>query len=213
MIDFLKPDFWTAVGTIAMAVATFVVVLQGRRHRKDDVRRHEESHKPICLLTPYDGVDPQHWRDTLLAIADSQPNPGFGVVELKGALRNIGSGPALNVAIRFRFVDMDGYATQAWELSPLRPGESRGSKEEPLRIPIQFGPHFNQADFSQIVGKLWEIIVVYRDIFGNQFYAVHEKRPLQLDKLYQTAGHSDFTAPSQRWVTFGTGRLLIPGER
>jgi len=60
MNEFLKPDFWTAIGTLGMAVATFVVVLQGRRHRKDDALRHQDSHKPICLLTPYDGVDPRH---------------------------------------------------------------------------------------------------------------------------------------------------------
>jgi len=149
----------------------------------------------------------------LLAIADSQSNPGFGVVEIRCALRNIGAGPALSVGVMFRFLDMSGYTTQVWELSPMRPGESRGSKEDPLRIPIQFGPHFNQTDFSLMVGKLWEIVVIYQDIFGNWFYAVHEKRPLQLEKLYQVTGSSDFAAPSQPWVTFGKGKLLVSGER
>jgi hypothetical protein len=213
MIDFRDPNVWTAIGTIAMAVATFVVVSQGRRHRRDDTQRHQDSQKPICLLTPYDGVDPQHRRDALLNIADSQSNPGFGIVEIRCALRNIGAGPALNVGIAFRFLDMNGYTTQVWELSPLRPGESRGSKEEPLRIPIQFGPRFNQTDFSQIVGKLWEIVVLYQDIFGNRFYSVHDKRPLQLDKLYQVAGGRDSAAPSQPWVTFGSGKIMDSGEQ
>ncbi len=213
MIDFHDANTWTAVGTIAMAVATFVVVRQGRQHRKDDGRRHQDSYKPICLLTPYEGVDPQHRRDTLLAIADQQTSAGFGVVEIRCALRNVGSGPALNVGIMFRFLDMNGYTTRAWELSPLRPGESRGSDTEPLRVPIQFGPRFNQTDFSQIVGNMWEIIVVYDDMFGNSFYAVHEKRPLQLDKLYKVAGGPDFEAPSQPWVTFGSGKIQLPSEQ
>ena len=153
MVDFRDPNLWTAVGTVSMAIATFVVVVLSWRNRNDDARRHQDSHKPICLLTPYDGVDPQHRRDTLLAIADPQPSPGFGVVEIRCALRNVGSGPALNVGIMFRFLDMNGYTTQSWELSPLRPGESRGSETEPLRIPIQFGPHFNPTDFSQIVDR------------------------------------------------------------
>jgi len=213
MIDFRDPNLWTAVGTVSMAFATFVVVVLSWRNRDDDARRHQDSHKPICLLTPYDGVDPQHRRDTLLAIAEPQPNPGFGVVEIRCALRNVGSGPALNVGIMFRFLDMNGYTTQSWELSPLRPGESRGSETEPLRIPIQFGSHFNPADFSQIVGKLWEIIVVYEDMFGNAFYTVHEKRPLQLDRLYQVAGSSESAAPSQPWVTFSTGKVPLPAWR
>jgi hypothetical protein len=207
MTDLLKPDLWTAIGTILMAVATFVVVVQGRRHRRDDAQRHEDSHRPICLLTPYDGVDPRHRRDTLLAMGDTQSDPGFGVVEIRCALRNIGSGPALNVGIMFRFRDMNGHTTPTWELAPLRPGESRGSEMEPLRVPIQFGARFNQTDFSLIVGKLWEIVVIYEDIFGNPFYTVHEKRPLQLDKLQQIAGAPDFSAPSQPWVTFGKGKF------
>ena len=216
MIDLFKPDLWTAmtaIGTVSMAIATFVVVLFSWRNRKDDARRHQDSHKPICLLTPYDGVDSQFRRDALLAIAEQQPNAGFGVAEIGCALRNIGSGPALNVAIMFRFVDMAGYTTAAWELSPLRPGESRGGVNEPLRVPIQFGPSFNQADFSQIPGKLWEIVVVYEDMFGNSLYSLHRKRPLQLDKLYRVAATPDFAAPPQPWVTFGTGKFTIAAPR
>ena len=211
MIDirgiFLDWDAWTAVGTMSMAIATFVVVLQGRRHRKDDAQRHQDSSRPICILTPYDGVDPRHRRDTLLAISGQPPSQGFGIVEIRCALRNIGSGPAVNVGIMFRFFNMNGYATDTWELSPLRPGESRGDEDQPLRIPIQFGQRFNQTAFSQVVGKLWEIVVVYEDIFGNPFYSAHQKRPLQLDKLYRAPGSSEFIAPSQAWVTFGRGEF------
>jgi hypothetical protein len=139
MIDILAKIFvwdWTAIGTVLMAVATFVVVLQGWWNRKDDAQRHQDTFKPICILTPYDGVDPQHRRDTLLAIPDQPPvSQGFGIVEIRCALRNIGSGPALNVGIMFRFLDMDGYLTPAWELAPLRAGESRGDEDEPSAYP------------------------------------------------------------------------------
>jgi hypothetical protein len=104
---------------------------------------------------------------------------------------------------------MDGHMTPAWELSPLRPGEHRGDADDPLRVPIQFGKGFNETDFSQIVGKLWELIIVYEDIFGNPFYSVHEKRPLQLEKLYGVPGSSEFAAPSQPWVTFHKGRVPV----
>lgn len=201
-------DAWTAIGTMLMAVATFVVVLQGRRHREDDDRQYRDGYRPLCALTPYDGVDPRHRRDTLLTISDQQdPNQGFGIIEIRCALRNIGLGPALNVRIMFRFLDMEGYLTSPWELSPLRPEEHRGSESEAIRIPVQFGKHFNQTDFSQVVGKQWEIILTYEDIFGGQFYSVHRKRPLQLEKLYRAAVGSEFVAPSEPWVTFGKGRF------
>jgi hypothetical protein len=197
MIDIRDPNLWTAIGTVSMAIATFMVVLQGRRHRRDDAQRHQDSYKPICLLMPYYGVDPRHGRDSLLSNYGLQgAGPAFGVVEIRCALRNIGSGPAFNVGIMFRFLDMGGYTTQSWELSPFRAGESRGSQEEPLRVPIQLGPRFNQTDFSQIEGKQWEIIIVYEDIFGNHFYSVHRKRP----------------APSQPWVKFGRGRFSMAAD-
>jgi hypothetical protein len=52
-------DALTGIGTVSMAIDTFIVVRQGRRQRKDDDQRHRDALRPICVLTPYDGVDPQ----------------------------------------------------------------------------------------------------------------------------------------------------------
>ncbi|MBI2716209.1 MAG: hypothetical protein HYX37_17405 [Rhizobiales bacterium] len=201
-------DVWdalTALGTVAMAVATFIVVLQGWRLRRDDHLRHQDEFRPICVLTPFDGVDPRHRRDELLTILEPSV-PGFGTIEIKCMLRNIGSGPAINVAIKFRFQDMAGYTTDPWELSPLAAGESRGGKDNPLDVPVQFRNHFNSADFAQVPGKAWELILVYDDVFGNNFYSVHRKRPLQLDQSYREASTSELVAPMQPWVTLGKGK-------
>jgi hypothetical protein len=193
---------------LLLAAATFVVVLQARLQRKTDDRHHQDGFRPICTLDPHDGVHPRYSRDTLLSIVDQQfQNQGFGILEVRCALRNIGARPALNLGIIFRFLDMNGYSTDVWELSPLRAGECRGSKETPLRIPLPFGKHFNQTDFSQVPGKLWEIILVYEDIFGNHFHSIRQKRPLQLDKLHSVTGSSEFATPSQSWVTFDEGKF------
>ena len=124
--------------------------------------------KPICVLMPFDGVDPWDKRDALLSISeDSSRSQRFRVVELKCNLRNVGVGPALNLAIMFRFLDMNGYSTAPWDLSPLYPGDCRGEASHPLKIPVQILEGFNDADFSQIEGKLWEIVLLYKDVFGN----------------------------------------------
>src|SRR5271168_3957623 len=75
-------ETWTAIGTVAMAVATFVVVLQGLRNRRDDERRYKDGFRPICVLTPYDGVDPRPWRNELLAVDTDASRPGFGIIEI-----------------------------------------------------------------------------------------------------------------------------------
>src|SRR5690242_20216775 len=101
----LSSEDWTAIGTVAMAATTFVVVLQAWWNRRADEQHHQDTLRPICVLTPFDGVDPRHWRDTLLTTHTDAPRPGFGIVEIKCALRNIGPGPALNVGLMFRFHD------------------------------------------------------------------------------------------------------------
>jgi|ERR1700688_3451863 len=209
-MTFLYLPTWealTAIGTVAMAATTVIVILQGRRLRRDEERRHQDGFRPICILTPYNGIDPQFRRDTLLAIyfGGSEALP-FGIVEIHCALRNIGTGPALNVGIEFRFMDMNGYTTDRWELSPLRAGEQRGDESNPLRVQIQFRNRFNKTDFSQIVGKAWQIVLVYEDVFGNSFHSVHHKKPLQLDQVYSESDTSERVAPSQPWVTLGTGK-------
>ena len=197
---------WTAIGTVAMAVATFVVVLQGRRNRRDDERRHKDGFRPICILTSFDGVDPRPWRNELLAVDMNAFRPGFGIVEIKCALRNIGPGPALNVRIAFRIYTLGGYETEHCEFGPLRAGEILGSESAPLRIPIQLHPPLGDQEFAQIPGGSWEIILTYDDIFGQSFYSMHPKHPLQMNRLYRLPGDEKFTAPLQPWVTLGAGK-------
>jgi hypothetical protein len=43
MIDIRDPNVWTTIGTISMALATLVVILQGRRHGKDESQIQGEN--------------------------------------------------------------------------------------------------------------------------------------------------------------------------
>ena len=188
-----------------MAVTTFVVVLQGWWNRRDDERRHQDGLRPVCILTPFDGIDPRPYRSELLAVDTDSSPPGFGIVEVRCALRNIGPGPALNVRIAFRLHSLGGYGTEQCELGPLRAGEVRGSASAPLRIPVFLRPPLQDREFAQIPDGSWEIILTYDDIFEQSFYSMHPKRPLQMNRLYRELGAEKFTAPLQPWVTLGKG--------
>jgi len=202
----LSAETWTAIGTVAMAVATFVVVLEGWRNRRDDERRHKDGFRPICVLTPYDGVDPRPWRNELLAVDTDPSRPGFGIIEIKCALRNIGPGPALNVRIAFRIYTLGGYETEHCELGPLRAGEIRGSESAPPRVSVQLRSPLGDQEFAQLPGGSWEIILTYDDIFEQSFYSMHPKHPLQMNRLRRLPDSDKFEAPLQPWVTLGTGK-------
>jgi len=182
-------DAWvllTAVGTIALAIATFRVIRQGQdlrndneKIRKDTERQHRDRLKPICVLTPYDYVDSWNKRGDLIETAPpNTENQGFGRVMIHCVLRNVGTGPALHIRLKFRFLDKDGWCTEPWELSPLVAGEQYGSLNAPLVIPIRLQGAFNDTDFAGLRDNLWEIWLEYRDIFGRPFQSIHSKAPL-----------------------------------
>lgn len=201
-------DFWadlwsfaTAIGTIAMAVTTFAVIRQGRQ-------QHLDRSRPVCVLLPFSGVDPLNRRGELLATIDpSADNPAFGTVAVKCALQNVGTGPALNLRIKFKFLDMGGWTTEAWELAPMGAGETRGSETSPLLVPVRIHEKepLNPTDFSQVAGKLWEIWLEYQDVFGRRFCSVHHKRPVRMEeglKSLPGASGQSFEYAGQAWITF-----------
>jgi hypothetical protein len=205
-------DLWsfaTAVGTIGLAGATYAIIRQGMQQREEAQKQHQDRFRPICMLVPPGGVDSPNERGDLLRKSDiSTDNPFLRAVAIGCLLRNIGVGPALNLRISFKFLDMNGYATEPWELAPLQAGETRGDRAPGFFVPIRLHDRFNETDYGMIEGKLWEIWLEYEDVFGNRFYAVHHKRPVQLERMAPDAeasaraGRHLMSTPPQPWVTF-----------
>jgi len=198
-------DALTAVGTVSMALATLVIILQGRRLRRDDDQHHQDQFRPICVLTPHDGVDPRPNRSELLAVTTDESRPGFGMIEVRCALRNIGPGPALNVRIAFRLHSLGGYQTEGCELGPLHAGETRGSASKPLRVAVFLRSPLQDQEFAQIPGGSWKMVLTYEDVFGQHFYSMHPKNPHQMNRLRRVPGSDKFEAQQQPWVMLGKG--------
>jgi hypothetical protein len=208
-------DLWNALtgtGTLALAGVTFCIILQGQRQRRDAERQHRDRFKPICLLAPYGGVDAWNRRGELLeAMPPAPDNPSCGTVAIRCALRNVGVGPALRLRLKFRFLDMNGWTSAPWELSPLDAGETCGSEAAPLLIPFPLHEGFNQTDFATLTGKLWEIWLEYEDVFGRQFQSVHRKAPFDMDPAkftWTNAGQGQqpkAIMPPISWLTYTEG--------
>ena len=169
--------FLTAIGTLAMAVTTVLVIRQTAKHHRalltQQSKEHMDRFKPICFLAPYSAIDPLNQRHGLIAITDPPlNNPAFGTIALNCTLQNVGFGPALKLHITFRSVNGD--TTDPWELSPLATGEKYGSTTAPLLIPLQ-------ADKRHLFAVSWQIQLDYEDIFGRKFKTVHSSMTFHTD--------------------------------
>lgn len=208
-------SFLTAIGTVGMTVATYAIIRQGKHQREDARQQHRDRFKPICILMPYNGVDPWNKRCQLIEKIDpSLDNPSFGTLAIKCVLRNVGTGPALKLRIKFRFPDMKGWTTEPWELSPLGAGESRGGENTPLLVPVRIddqftGFSFASMDFYTVTGKLWEIWLEYEDVFGRRFLrrASQEIRAGGESKAYPGIGGPTGTIAHVLFPTAAMGRL------
>ena len=145
------------------------------------------------------------------AVPPSADTPSFGIVEIHCVLRNIGVGSALSVRLWFRFVDMQGWSTEPWELAPLAAGVSYGEITKPLLVPFQIQDRFNATDFAQLEGKPWEIWLEYQDIFGSSFQMVHSRMLFDPDPSSWTWTKSDSDAQPKAlmrpipWLTYREG--------
>jgi hypothetical protein len=158
-------------------------------------------------LVPYDGVDQPNRRGELVETTGPPPQPSsFGPVAVKCLLRNTGTGPAISLKVRFRFLDMNGWTTVPWELMPLAAGETRGGEGAPLLVPVWVydGSPFNTSDFADVPNKQWEIWLEYQDVFGREFCSVHHRRPIRQEDgtvpVPDAPEHMMY--PAQPWVSF-----------
>lgn len=163
----IASNVFTAIGTVAMATTTAYVIWQNKRY-------HRDEYKPVCVLMPYSGVDPL-LRATLLNSALLQD--GEAQLRLNCILKNIGVSPALDVRLRIRLLDMQGFTTKYHELSPLASGERLGGERDPILVAIQLDDTFSTTDFASVEDKPWEVWLEYKDVFGAVFHTRHAKFP------------------------------------
>lgn len=143
---------------------------------------------PICVLVPPRHLESVDKRGELVEKIDPVPDdprtPYYaGTYAIRCALRNLGTGPALNLRITFKFPD--GQTSEPFELLPLGAQEIRGGENDPLLVSIpldvpQYGiKHtLNRADFEKITSG-WEIWLEYEDTLGKKYCTVHHKSPLK----------------------------------
>ena len=170
-------DAFTAIGTVAMAITTAVIIYQNRRE-------HQDAFRPICVLVPEEGLD-QFARRDVLQCHEEPGKPGKYYL-VKCGIQNVGGGPALGLRLIARFSQHPGIAIEG-ELAPV------GAKQtwpSPLKIPVILRDQFNRMDYEVAPGEVWDLWLVYEDMFGNIFHTRHTKNP------------------QQPWCVYGKGAMI-----
>lgn len=160
----------TAIGTIAMAFTTGIVILQNNRQRQEIARQHQDAFKPICVLVPDDGQDAVGRRD-IVKCHEEPVNP-FKYLLIKASVKNIGCGPALKLRITVCSLQNPVLRQQA-ELEPIG---SQQQIDSPLRVQVFEN---NIGNFQAVPGSVWELWITYEDVFGNIFHTRHSKNTQQ----------------------------------
>lgn len=157
-------DAFTAIGTVAMAVTTVLVIRQGKQ-------QHRDVFRPICVLVPDNGFD-RFGRQGILECLDERGASGK-FYRVRAAIRNIGGGPALNLRLIVRFAQRPDIALPC-ELPPVGANEQDDS---PIKVPVFLGDQFNRMDYEIGPGDVWELWLECEDIFGRKFRSRHTKNP------------------------------------
>lgn len=189
-----------AVATVGMAGATYCLAKVTRRLANDTAdatkqadRHHQENRRPFCVITfsnasqqlPFGpDFDPESRRQrTLAGVTDGQP-PTSNIL-IQGELQNKGSGPAKDVFVYLntRFGEGEDGAVRL-----TRPVLASGlvAAGEGVVINVQItegdimhawnGGRWNPTQvFHAIAGQVYEVVLEYKDVFGNPFRTIHPR--------------------------------------
>ena len=176
----------SAYATAAAAIFTALMAWYTRKAIKDSHRQnaesrqqverhHQDSLRPLIVLTPANGIEPIDRSELLDFRKDSD---GEQVLSIACELRNIGSGPALNPRMQLRAMGVASYGFTK-RLSPMRQGQLlwdlKGS--DGVQIAVRPSESYNPADFAFTANTGWQLVLEYEDLFGKTFHTIHSKNP------------------------------------
>jgi hypothetical protein len=189
-----------ALATVVMALATYYLAKVTRQLAKDTAsatkqvdRHHQENRRPFCVISFHDASQscpfgsafaPENRRLAALK-AGSEQIVQPPAIYVRGELQNKGAGPAKDVFVYLN-ARLDEGDDGAFRLT--RPVLASGlvAAGEMATIEVQITEHdimhvwngekwIPTQVFHAIVDQAYEVVLEYKDVFGNPFRTVHPR--------------------------------------
>jgi hypothetical protein len=200
----MKTSDWinsvVAVATVVMAFATYYLAKitkclaqDTRDATKQANRHHQENLRPFCLIAFFNSnqqfpfgsnFDPETRRREAL-MTGSQNITQSPHIHVLGELLNKGNGPATDVFVYLNARRGEGDSNAFRLTRPVVASGLVGSGEEgPLNVQItqqDIMPTWKDGKwnptqvFQAIAGETYEVVLEYKDVFGNPFRTVHPR--------------------------------------
>ena len=216
-------DGITAISTASAAIFTAIMAWFTRKAIKDgqvqrdetnahylasreqDKRHHEDSFRPLLVLMQTDPTDALKRERTVLAFPIDSSR---GALVVKCNVKNIGTGPALNVHMHVWCDGGTGFGPTR-ELTPIASGSEYGDSKEQIDVIAYYHQGFNNADLTNLADGLWMIVLEYDDIFGNTFHTIHGKN-VQVPWTRACRGPAPNITPDR--ISSGVAEHVLPRE-
>jgi hypothetical protein len=180
---------WTAIGTLALAIATSVSLAFGWRSLRQSQREVEEAHRPVVIPVVFA-------RPSVIAGSRSQsrravPERPYAVEDgvLAVPIKNIGSGPALSVVASIKRLNDDGTVREGGVIEPQTPGKIPGLGNEVV-VPIEIRAHGWEARWD------FELTLSYQDVAGKRW--ARRGRYMAAQEIYEDVAIAAISAAYQR---------------
>jgi hypothetical protein len=194
--------FFTAASVIFTAcMAWFTRDLAKKNDEliQQNEKHHMDSYRPILIIETPANVELYNQRPIVSVIKDPHLNNSpisnnLAKYHLDGNIKNIGTGPALDISLLIRFEHSTTKELVA-DFPPLKNDALQSLGDVSFYTPsmdsdfLQSDNKFKPEEYHSAPGESWIIYITYKDIYDNKFYTIHPK------------------SPQERWTTLGRGDI------
>jgi hypothetical protein len=188
---------WGQAGTWALAIGTFSLACFTYKMAKStektleqnkllvdsnnmliekEERHHQENLMPLCVLEPTEPKIGDVGRQLFADVKGYNKTKDVAIFYLAGKIINKGTGPALNVKIKFYTnCNSEPIETQVGTIAVAGSYCIYDNKRHLVPMKVFMDDRtYGHDNAVRTIESEWVLCILFEDVFGNKFYSVHK---------------------------------------